>query len=85
MSVSDIVIVYGPARPGLITQIKELIAKRELLLTFVERDLKIKYKQTLLGGLWAILPPLMLMVVFSIFFGRFGKLSSEGYPYAVFV
>lgn len=85
MSVSETVVVYGPARASLMAQVKELVAKRELLLSFVERDLKIKYKQTVLGGFWAILPPLMLMVVFSVFFGRFGRLSSEGYPYAVFV
>ena len=48
------------------------------------RDIKVRYKQTALGAAWAIIQPLMTMVVFSIFFGKLGKLSSDGLPYPIF-
>src|SRR5258705_7203198 len=48
------------------------------------RDVKVRYKQTALGALWAILQPTMTMVVFSIFFGRLAKIPSDGVPYPVF-
>jgi lipopolysaccharide transport system permease protein len=56
----------------------------ELFRTFVERDLKVRYKQTLLGATWAVVPPVMLMVVFSVFLGRFARMPSEGVPYPIF-
>lgn len=59
-------------------------AHRELLYFLVWRDIKVRYKQTLLGVLWAVLQPLMLMVAFSIFFGRLAKVPSDGLPYPVF-
>ncbi|MGH2635420.1 MAG: ABC transporter permease [Actinomycetota bacterium] len=62
----------------------ELIRARELLFTFVERDLKVRYKQAKLGAMWAILQPLMLMVVFTVVFGRIAKIGSEGLPYPIF-
>lgn len=64
--------------------IRELWAYRELLWVLMERDLRVRYKQTVLGAGWAVLQPLMLMVVFSIFFGRLAKLPSDGVPYPVF-
>jgi len=64
--------------------LSELWAYRELLLFLVWRELKIRYKQTLLGGAWAILQPLLGMVVFSVFFGRLAKMPSDGAPYAPF-
>lgn len=62
----------------------ELLRSRTLLLTFVERDLRVRYKQAALGGLWAVLQPLMLMVIFTVVFGRIAKVGSDGLPYAVF-
>jgi lipopolysaccharide transport system permease protein len=62
----------------------ELWEYRELLYSFVSRDVKIRYKQTALGFLWAIIQPLFLMVVFSLFFGRLAKIPSEGIPYPLF-
>jgi ABC-type polysaccharide/polyol phosphate export permease len=62
----------------------ELFRSRELLFTFVERDLKVRYKQAKLGALWAILQPLMLMVVFTFVFGKIAKVGSEGLPYPIF-
>jgi lipopolysaccharide transport system permease protein len=57
---------------------------RELLYFFVWRDVKIRYKQTLVGVLWVVLQPLLTMGVFTIFFGRLARLPSEGLPYPVF-
>ena len=62
----------------------ELWAYRELLYFFVWRDVKVRYKQTLVGVLWVVIQPLMTMGVFTIFFGRLAKLPSEGLPYPVF-
>ena len=65
--------------------LKELWAYRELLWVLTARDVKVRYKQTVLGFAWAIIQPFMLMIVFSIFFGRLAKIPSDGYPYPVFV
>jgi lipopolysaccharide transport system permease protein len=56
----------------------------ELLYFLVWRDVKVRYKQTALGALWAILQPFMTMVVFSLFFGRLGNIPSDGLPYPIF-
>ena len=66
-------------------QFRELWNYRELLRFLVVRDVKVRYKQTVLGGLWAILQPFMNMVVFTIFFGHLAKIPSEGLPYPIFV
>jgi lipopolysaccharide transport system permease protein len=63
----------------------ELWAYRELLAFLVWRNIKIRYKQTVLGAAWALLQPLLTMVVFSFFFGRLAGLPSEGAPYPLFV
>ena len=63
----------------------ELWRFRELLYIFIWRDIKVRYKQTLLGIAWAILQPLLTMVIFSLFFGRLMKVPSQGIPYPVFV
>src|SRR3954469_17040912 len=62
----------------------ELWEYRELLYFFVWRDIKVRYKQTVIGVAWVILQPLMTMGVFTIFFGRLAKLPSNGLPYPVF-
>lgn len=62
----------------------ELWQYRELLYSFIARDVKIRYKQTALGFLWAIIQPLFLMVVFTLFFGNLAKVPSEGIPYPLF-
>lgn len=64
---------------------KELVAHSELLYFFAWRDIKIKYKQTVLGFLWAVLQPLLLMLIFTVFIGRALQVSSEGMEYPVFV
>jgi lipopolysaccharide transport system permease protein len=64
---------------------RELWRHRELFYFFTWRDIKIKYKQTALGFLWAVLQPLMLMLIFSLFFGRVLKIETHGLPYPVYV
>jgi lipopolysaccharide transport system permease protein len=62
----------------------DLWAQRELVYFLIWRDIKVRYKQTALGGAWAILQPVLTMAVFSLFFGRLAKMPSDGVPYAVF-
>ncbi len=65
-------------------QLKELWAYRELLYFLIWRDVKVRYKQTVLGVAWAIIQPVFTMVVFSLFFGRLAKMPSDGIPYPLF-
>ena len=65
-------------------KLNELWAYRELLLFFVWRDIKVRYKQTVLGILWAIIQPFFTMVIFSLFFGRLAQVPSDGLPYPIF-
>lgn len=64
--------------------LKELWSYRELLYFFVWRDLKVRYKQTAIGALWAILQPFLTMLVFSLFFGRLAHIPSNGLPHSIF-
>jgi lipopolysaccharide transport system permease protein len=64
---------------------REFWQYRELLYFLVWRDIKVRYKQTALGVLWALLQPLLTAVVFGVLFGRFARLPSEGVPYALLV
>jgi lipopolysaccharide transport system permease protein len=58
---------------------------RELLCFLVWRDLKVRYKQTVLGVVWGILQPLMTMLIFTVIFSKFARLPSDGFPYPIFV
>ena len=64
--------------------VREFWRYKELLYFFVWRDVKVKYKQTALGALWAVIQPFFSMVVFTIFFGKLAKMPSDGIPYPVF-
>ena len=64
--------------------LKELWEYRELLYFLVWRDVKVRYKQTALGAAWAIIQPLTIMVIFSLFFGYLARVPSDGIPYPVF-
>jgi lipopolysaccharide transport system permease protein len=66
-------------------ELAELWEYRELLFFLAWRDVKVRYKQTALGAAWAILQPVLTMVVFSVFFGRLAGVPSNGVPYPVFV
>lgn len=63
---------------------RELWEYRELLYFFVWRDLKVRYKQTVMGASWAIIQPIFTMVIFSLFFGKLAKVPSDGLPYPIF-
>lgn len=77
--------VIEPERGWRGFDLRELWAYRELLWVLTRRDIKVRYKQTVLGILWAVIQPVMAMVVFSIFFGRLAKMPSDGLPYPIFV
>jgi lipopolysaccharide transport system permease protein len=64
---------------------RELWAYRELLWVLTARDVKVRYKQSVLGAAWAVIRPFTTMVIFSVVFGQLAKMPSEGYPYPVFV
>ena len=65
-------------------QFRRLRGSRELLRTFVERDLRVRYKQAVLGAFWAVGQPLIYMVLFTFVFGRVAKVGSDGLPYPIF-
>ena len=65
-------------------KLRELWEFRELLYFFAWRDIKVRYKQTVMGVLWAIIQPFLTMVIFSLFFGRLANVPSDGVPYPVF-
>jgi lipopolysaccharide transport system permease protein len=62
----------------------ELWSHRELVYFLIWRDIKVRYKQTALGASWAVLQPLLTMLIFSVFFGRLAKVPSDGVPYPLF-
>ena len=78
------VIHIAPSRGWLPVNFHELWEYRELLYFLIWRDVKVRYKQTLLGVAWAVLQPLFTMLLFSLFFGRLAKIPSDGAPYPIF-
>src|SRR6476619_5163469 len=72
--------VIAPARGWQPINLRELWVFRELIYFLVWRDVKVRYKQTALGATWAVLQPLMTMIVFTIFFGKLANVGSEGLP-----
>jgi lipopolysaccharide transport system permease protein len=85
MQESSQITVIRPIKGWKKLNLVELWEYRELLLAFCVRDIKIRYKQTVLGAAWAILQPLVTMLIFSIIFGRLAGIPSDGFPYPVFV
>jgi lipopolysaccharide transport system permease protein len=83
--VSDRVVVIRPASRIPKLDFHELWQYRELALTFVWRDLKVRYKQTSIGVAWAILQPFITMVVLTLIFGKFAKFPSQNLPYPIFL
>lgn len=78
------VIVVKPSKGWISLKFKELWEYRELLYFLTWRDIKVRYKQTVLGAAWAIIQPFFTMVVFSLFFGKLAKVPSDGIPYPIF-
>ena len=73
-----------PTKGWVSLTLRELWDYRELLYFMIWRDIKVRYKQTLLGAAWAIIQPFFAMVVFSLFFGRLAGMPSDGIPYPIF-
>ena len=83
-SPSQQVVVIRPARGWLPIRFRELWEYRELLYFLVWRDVKVRYKQTVLGVTWVVLQPLFLALLFTVIFGQLAGISSEGVPFALF-
>lgn len=77
--------VLRPPTGWKLINFRELWQFRDLLYFLTWRDVKIRYKQTILGASWAVLQPALMMVVFTVFFGRLVEVETGGMPYAVFV
>ena len=73
-----------PSRGWVALNLADVWAHRELLYFLTWRDIKIRYKQTALGALWAVIQPLFPMLVFTLFFGKLAKMPSDGIPYSIF-
>jgi lipopolysaccharide transport system permease protein len=73
-----------PKKGWQLIDFRELKEYRDLFYFLVVRDIKVKYKQTVLGGLWAVIQPFFSMVVFTLFFGKLAKMPSDGIPYPIF-
>lgn len=78
------VLVIEPPRGLVALRLGDLWRYRDLLYFLVWRDIKVRYKQTALGASWAILQPVMTMVIFTVVFGKFAKIPSDGVPYPIF-
>lgn len=74
-----------PARRGRTVDLGELWHSRELVYFLALRDIKLRYRQTVLGAAWALLQPAVAMIVFSVFLGGFAHIPGDGVPYPVFV
>lgn len=77
-------VVIQPSNRWSLLSFKDIWAYRELLFFLTWRDVKVRYKQTALGAAWAILQPLFMMIIFTIFFGRLAGVGSAGIPYPLF-
>jgi len=77
-------VVIQPSKKWNLLSLSDIWAYRELLFFLTWRDVKVRYKQTALGAAWAILQPLFMMLIFTIFFGRLAGVGSSGIPYPLF-
>jgi lipopolysaccharide transport system permease protein len=77
-------LVIEPSRGWVSLGLSELWRYRELIYFFIWRDIKVRYKQTILGGAWAIIQPLLTMLIFTLIFARLAKIPSDSVPYPIF-
>lgn len=77
-------VVIEPTRSWVALNLRDLWQYRDLLYILTQRDIKVRYKQTILGAAWAIIQPLFTMLIFTIFFGRLAGVASDGVPYPIF-
>ncbi len=80
----EIITVIEPSKGWLRIDFRELWAYRELLFFLSWRDISVRYKQTVMGAAWAIIQPLLSMVIFSLLFGKLAKIPSDDVPYPIF-
>jgi lipopolysaccharide transport system permease protein len=80
----ELVLFIRPSRGWTAINLKEIWNFRELIFFLIWRDIKVRYKQTVLGATWAIIQPFLTMVVFTIFFGKLAKVPSDNIPYPIF-
>ena len=85
MDEAAVEVVIEPRKGWMPVNFRELWKFRELLYFLAWRDVKVKYKQTALGVVWALMQPLLTMVIFSVLFGRLARMPSDGAPYPIFV
>jgi homopolymeric O-antigen transport system permease protein len=78
------VVVIEPSRGWMRINLPELLQYRELVFFLAWRDVKVRYRQTVLGALWAVLQPVITMLIFSVFLGRLAKVPSDKVPYPIF-
>ena len=78
------VVIEATPRPRLRQALRELWAFRNTIMAFAERDIRVKYKQAVLGVAWALIQPLAFLAIFTIFFGSVAKVDGGGMPYAAF-
>jgi len=81
---SEEILVLRPARGWSALNLADLWRYRELIYFLIWRDVKVRYKQTVLGASWAIIQPFVTMVVFTVLFGNLAKMPSDGIPYPLF-
>ncbi len=81
----NLIYIIKPPRFWFNFDFREMLRYKELLYTFVWRNIKVRYKQTVIGILWVILQPILAMIIFTVFFGRLAKVPSDNVPYPVFV
>jgi lipopolysaccharide transport system permease protein len=78
------VVTIEPTKSWVALRLGDLWQYRELLYFLIWRDVKVRYKQTLLGAVWAILQPLLTMIIFTLLFGKLAGIKSDGIPYPIF-
>jgi lipopolysaccharide transport system permease protein len=78
------VTIVEPTKGWVDLGLRDLWEYRELVYFLTWRDIKVRYKQTVLGAAWAVIQPFFTMVIFSLFFGRLSKVPSDGIPYPIF-
>lgn len=76
--------IIRPTSRGILLNLRELWEYRDLLYLFAWRDIKVRYKQTIVGASWAVIQPFIAMVVLSVFFGKLARVPSEGISYPIF-
>ena len=84
VSSETVVVTIEPPKSWVSLRLGDLWQYRELFYFLTWRDVKVRYKQTVLGAAWAILQPLLTMLIFTLLFGRFAGIRSDGIPYPIF-